>query len=122
MHKHGKILIVDDEKITLKNLEHVMKKEGYDVVGTDRGPHALKLLEEQYFDVVLTDMKMEKVDGMQILERCHELHPDTEVIVITGYATLGSAVDTMKKGAFYYISKPFKLDMVRKVVHEAIEK
>jgi DNA-binding NtrC family response regulator len=122
MHKNGKILIIDDEKITLKNLEHVMKKEGYDVIGTDRGPHALKLLEEQHFDVVLTDLKMEKVDGMQILKRCHELHPDTEVIMITGYASLGSAVDTMKKGAFYYISKPFKLDVVRKVVEEAIVK
>ena len=122
MHKYGKILIVDDEKITLKNLEHVMKKEGYEVFGTDRGPHALNLLEEQYFDVVLTDFKMEKVDGIQILKRCRELHPDTEVIMITGYATLGSAVDAMKQGAFYYISKPFKLDAVRKVVAEAIEK
>jgi DNA-binding NtrC family response regulator len=122
MHKNGKILIIDDEKITLKNLEHVMKKEGYDVVGTDRGPHALKLIEEEHFDVVLTDLKMEKVDGMQILKRCHEVHPDTEVIMITGYASLGSAVDTMKQGAFYYISKPFKLDVVRKVVEEAVEK
>jgi DNA-binding NtrC family response regulator len=122
MQKNGKILIVEDEKIALKNLEHVMKKEGYEVVGTERGPTALKLLEEQQFDVVLTDLKMEKVDGMQILKRCRELHPDTEVIMITGYATLGSAVDTMKLGAFYYIAKPFKLDVVRKVVKEAIEK
>jgi len=122
MHKSGKILLVDDEKITLKNLEHVMKKEGYDVTATDRGTHALKLLEEQYFDVVLTDLKMEKVDGLQLLKSCQELHPDTEVIMITGYASLGSAVDTMKKGAFYYIAKPFKLDLVRKVVQEAIEK
>jgi DNA-binding NtrC family response regulator len=122
MHKYGKILIVDDEKITLRNLVHVMKKEGYEVVGSDRGPDALKLLEEQHFDVVLTDFKMEKVDGRQILKRCRELHPDTEVIMVTGYATLGSAVDAMKQGAFYYISKPFKLDAVRKVVGEAIEK
>jgi DNA-binding NtrC family response regulator len=122
MQKTGKILIVDDEKITLKNLEHVMKKEGYEVVGTDRGPTALKFLEEKQFDVVLTDLKMEKVDGMQILKRCHELQPDTEVIMITGYATLGSAVDTMKQGAFHYIAKPFKLDLVRKAVEEAIEK
>jgi DNA-binding NtrC family response regulator len=59
---------------------------------------------------------------MQILKRCHELYPDTEVIMITGYATLETAVETMKHGAFYYISKPFKLDEVRKVVREAIEK
>ena len=122
MQQNAKILIVDDEKIALKNLEHVMKKEGYTVVATQSGQNALKLLEEQSFEVVLTDLRMEKVDGMQILKRCHELYPDTEVIMITGFATLETAVETMKQGAFYYISKPFKLDEVRKVVKEAIEK
>jgi DNA-binding NtrC family response regulator len=122
MKNHAKILIVDDEKIALKNLEHVMKKEGYEVVATQSGQNALKLLDEQRFDVVLTDLRMEKVDGMQILKRCHELYSDTEVIMITGYATLESAVKAMKHGAFYYIAKPFKLDEVRKVVREAFEK
>ena len=122
MQQNARILIVDDEKIALKNLEHVMKKEGYIVVATQSGQNALKLLEEQSFEVVLTDLRMEKVDGMQILKRCHELYPDTEVIMITGFATLETAVETMKQGAFYYISKPFKLDEVRKVVKEAIEK
>jgi signal transduction histidine kinase len=118
----AKILIVDDEKITLKNLEHVMKKEGYEVVGTESGQNALKLLDEYQFDVVLTDLSMEKVDGTQILKRCRELYPGTEVIMITGHATLESAIQTMKQGAFYYIAKPFKLDEVRKVVKEAVEK
>ncbi len=122
MQQNAKILIIDDEKIALRNLEHVMKKEGYTVVSTQSGQNALKLLEEQSFDVVLTDLRMEKVDGMQILKRCHELYPDTEVIMITGFATLETAVETMKHGAFYYISKPFKLDEVRKVVKEAVEK
>jgi len=118
----AKILIVDDEKVALKNLEHVMRKEGYEVTGTESGPIALRLLEEQQFDVVLTDLRMEKVDGMQILKKCRELYPDTEVVIITGYATLESAVDTMKHGAFYYVAKPFKLEEVRKVVKEAVEK
>jgi len=122
MQNGAKILIVDDEKIALRNLEHVMQKEGYAVAATQSGQNALKLLEEQQFDVVLTDLKMEKVDGMQILKRCRELSPDTEVIMITGFATLESAVNTMKHGAFYYIAKPFKLDEVRKVVREAVEK
>jgi DNA-binding NtrC family response regulator len=65
---------------------------------------------------------MEKVDGLQILKRSRELHPDTEVVMITGFATLQSAVDAMKHGAFYYIAKPFKLDEVRKVVKEAVHK
>ncbi len=117
-----KILIVDDERVALKNLEHVIKKEGYEVVGTESGPNALKLIEEQRFDVVLTDLRMEKVDGMQILKKCREINPDAEIIMITGYATLESAVEAMKKGAFHYIAKPFKLDLVRKVVQEAVEK
>jgi len=117
-----KILVVDDEKVALKNLEHIMKKEGYEVVGTQSGQNALKLLREQSFDLVLTDLRMEKVDGIQILQKCRELCPDTEVIMITGFATLESAVETMKHGAFYYIAKPFKLDEVRKVVKEALEK
>ncbi len=122
MQDNARVLVIDDEKIALKNLEHVMKKEGYEVTSTQSGQNALKLLDGKQFDVVLTDLRMEKVDGMQILKRCRELYPDTEVIMITGYATLQSAVDTMKYGAFYYISKPFKLDEVRKVVKEAIEK
>jgi DNA-binding NtrC family response regulator len=122
MQGTAKILIVDDEKVALKNLEHVMRKEGYEVNGTESGPIALRLLEEQQFDVVLTDLRMEKVDGMQILKKCRELYPDTEVVIITGYATLESAVDTMKHGAFYYVAKPFKLEEVRKVVKEAVEK
>ena len=122
MENTGKILVIDDERIALRNLEHVMKKEGYDVTATQSGANALKLLEEGRFDVVLTDLRMEKVDGMQILNRARELHPDTEVIMITGYATLDSAIDAMKNGAFYYIAKPFKLEEVRKVVNEAVQK
>jgi len=118
----GKLLIVDDEKIAVKNLEHVLKKEGYEVTATQSGANALSHLDKQQFDVVLTDLRMEKVDGLQILKKCRESWPDTEVILITGFATLESAVDAMKQGAFYYIAKPFRLDEVRKVVAEAMEK
>jgi DNA-binding NtrC family response regulator len=122
MQGSAKLLIIDDERIALRNLEHIMKKEGYDVTGTQSGPNALKLLDEQRFDVVLTDLRMEKVDGMQILKKARELYPDAEVIMITGYAALDSAIDAMKQGAFYYIAKPFKLEEVRKVVREAVHK
>jgi DNA-binding NtrC family response regulator len=122
MQNHIKILVVDDERIAVKNLEHILKKEGYTVIGTESSSNALKLLEERQFDVVLTDLRMEKIDGLHILKKCHDLQPDTEVIMITGYATLESAVEAMKKGAFHYIAKPFKLDLVRNVVKEAVEK
>ena len=118
----GKLLIVDDEKVAVKNLEHVMKKEGYEVTATQSGANAMAHMDKLQFDVVLTDLRMEKVDGLQILEKCRKDWPDTEVILITGYATLESAVNAMKQGAFNYIAKPFRLDEVRKVVAEAMEK
>jgi len=122
MQNKGKLLIVEDEKIALKNLVHVLKKDGYDVTGAQSGAAALVLIESQSFDVVLTDLKMEKVDGMQVLKKCRERNSETEVIVITGYATPESAVEAMKRGAFYYIAKPFRLEEVRQVVGEAMEK
>ncbi|MBU0729682.1 MAG: sigma-54 dependent transcriptional regulator [Proteobacteria bacterium] len=122
MKEESRILIVDDEKIALNNLSHILTKEGYAVTATQSGPGAIKYLESEEFDLVLTDLKMEKVDGMQILKRSRELHPDTEVIMITGYATVDSAIDAMKAGAYHYIAKPYKLDEVRKVVKESLEK
>ncbi|MEW5768302.1 MAG: sigma-54 dependent transcriptional regulator [bacterium] len=122
MNNKARLLIVDDERIALENLEHVMKKEGYETITTQSGPQALRLLEEQEFEVVLTDLRMKKVDGMQILKRCRELYPDTEVIMITAYATVDSGVQAMKRGAYYYIAKPFNLDEVRGIVREAVEK
>lgn len=122
MTNSGRVLIVEDEQAALKNLQHVMKKEGYDVTGTLSGTHAIELLEEREFDLVLTDLRMEKVDGIKVLERTKQLHPETEVILITAYASIPSAVETMKKGAFDYIDKPFRLDDVRKVVSSAIER
>jgi DNA-binding NtrC family response regulator len=116
------ILIIDDEAIALQNLMHVLKKEGYSILGTQSSTEALELLTRERFDLVLTDLKMEKVDGMQILSRTREMHPDTEVIMITGYATLETAIEAMKLGAYHYIAKPFKLEEVRKVVKEALEK
>lgn len=122
MTNNGRVLIVEDEQAALKNLQHVMKKEGYDVTGTLSGTHAIELLEDREFDLVLTDLRMEKVDGIKVLERAKQLHPETEVILITAYASIPSAVETMKKGAYDYIDKPFKLDDVRKIVSSAIER
>ncbi|MEO5362764.1 MAG: sigma-54 dependent transcriptional regulator [Magnetococcus sp. DMHC-8] len=118
----ARLLIVDDEKIAVKNLEYVMCKEGYEVTTALSGPGALRLLEQQTFDVVLTDLRMEKVDGMGILDVCRRCHPQTEVILITGFSTLASAVEAVKQGAFSYIAKPYRLDEVRQVTAEAVEK
>jgi DNA-binding NtrC family response regulator len=118
----ARLLIVDDEEIALGNLQHVMEKEGYQVTATQSGAAAVALLETQGFDVVLTDLRMEGVDGMDVLKTSRERQPEAEVIFITGFATAESAVQALKHGAFYYIAKPFRLDEVRKVVAEALAK
>jgi DNA-binding NtrC family response regulator len=118
----GKLLIVDDDKVALKNLEQVMKKAGHAVVATQSGGNALALLEKQPFDVVLSELRMDKVDGMQILKRCRDNHPDTEVILISGHATLASAVEAMKQGAFYYLAKPCRAEEMEERVGGALEK
>lgn len=116
------ILVVDDEDLARKNLEHVLSREGYDVVSVNSGGKALDLLQERNFDLVLTDLRMEKVDGMEVLRKSRELQPYTEVIMITGYATVGTAVRSMKEGAYHYVAKPYKIDEVRAVVREALIK
>ncbi|MFZ2087975.1 MAG: sigma-54 dependent transcriptional regulator [Desulfobaccales bacterium] len=120
--KPGKILIVEDEFIARENLEHILRKEGYQTVALDSGVKALKELEKTEFDLVMTDLRMQQVDGMQVLERTRELHPDTEVIMITGYATVSTAVEAMQKGAYHYLAKPYKIDEVRILVRQALER
>ena len=122
MDTNQKILVVDDEAVALNNLTYVLKKEGYDIKSTQSGPQALKYIEQEEFSLLLTDLRMEKVDGMRLLQRTKELYPDSEVIMITGYATIDSAIEAMKSGAYHYVAKPYKLDEVRKVVKEALEK
>ena len=122
MGNGSKLLIVDDEKLTVENLEYFMSKEGYKVISASSGSEALKILEKEDVDVVLTDLRMQGIDGMGVLGKCKELYPESEVIIITAYASLPSAIETMKMGAYYYIAKPFKMDEVKKVVKEAVEK
>jgi DNA-binding NtrC family response regulator len=121
MKKH-KILIVDDEPIARENLEHVLRKEGYDIVSVDSGVNALKKLANTEFDLVLTDLKMKHIDGMEVLTRTREQCPDTEVIMITAYATISTAIEAMRKGAYHYIPKPYKIDEARMIVKRALEK
>jgi len=116
------ILIVEDEDIARKNLEHILDKMGYRVKSVNSGNRAVELLESVHFDLVLTDLKMKDVDGMEVLRKTKELQPYTEVIMITGYATVDTSVQAMLDGAYYYIAKPFKIDELRKIAQEALLK
>lgn len=120
--KKSVILVVEDEDIARKNLEHILVKTGYDVVSVNNGNKAIDLLQSQNFDLVITDLKMEKVDGMQVLHKTKELQPYTEVIMITGYATIETSVQAMHNGAYYYIAKPYKIEEVRHITKQALLK
>jgi len=116
------ILIVEDEDIARKNIEHILEKMGYKVISVSEGIRAVELLESVNFDLVITDLKMKKMDGMDVLRKTKELQPYTEVIMITGFATVDSSVQAMREGAYYYIAKPYKIDEVRQITKEALLK
>jgi ATP-dependent Lon protease len=116
------ILVVDDEKMTRKNLSHLLTKEGYEVDTAASGVEALEKLEKNRFDLVITDLKMDKIDGLALLDSIKKNSPGTEVIIITGYATVLTAVDAIKRGSFHFIAKPLKLDEIRSTVKKALLK
>jgi DNA-binding NtrC family response regulator len=115
------ILIIDDEPIALSNMSHVLEREGYKVTACENGESGLAAMQSTEFDIVLTDLRMPGIDGMDVLRHIRESIPDLPVIMITGQATLDSAVDAMKAGAFHYIAKPFRLNEAREVVRSALE-
>jgi DNA-binding NtrC family response regulator len=119
--KPAHVLLIDDEAIALANLAHVLEREGYAVTACKDGECGLAALAKGEFDLVLTDLKMPGLDGMEVLRRTRAEHPDVPVIMITGYASLDSAVEAMKAGAFHYLAKPFRLAEAREVVRSALE-
>lgn len=110
------VLVVDDEDIARANLEHVLKKEGYRVRGASNGLEALEEVRRWEFDLIVTDLKMERMDGMQLLDAARRLSPSTQVVMVTGFATVDSAVQAMRQGAAYYLAKPVNLDELRATV------
>ena len=117
-----RILVVDDERSMRDLLSITLEKEGYDVLTAAGGQPAIEALHRESVDVVITDLRMPKVDGLQVLRVAKEISPDTAVIVITAMASTETAVEAMKLGAYDYITKPFKLDEVNLIVRNALER
>ncbi len=113
------ILILDDEPIVSKRLKPSLEKKGYEVETFTRSADALKRVKERRFNIVVTDLKMEGVDGMQFLTEVKENYPETEVIVITGFATMATAKESFTKGVFDFLAKPFKLGEIAEVIAKA---
>ena len=121
-HASMRLLVVDDERSMREFLEILLKREGYDVQTAQNGARALELFEEDPFDIVLTDMKMPGMGGLEVLENVKRLRPAAEVIVFTAYQTIENAIQAIQKGAYHYIAKPFKNEELKLTIRKCVEK
>ncbi len=116
-----KILVVDDEPIIRENLERILSEENYEVRSVALGKDALNILEETEMDVLLLDLNLPDINGLEVLKEAKKLDSELMVIIITGYASVESAVKAIKLGAYDYIKKPFKADVIKLIVRLAFE-
>jgi len=116
------ILVVDDEAIARDNLAHVLQKSGYQVLLAADGNEAVSIMESQEVDLVITDLRMKGRDGMDVLVETKRLWPAAEVLVVTGYASLDTAIEAMKKGAYHYLAKPLNVKELHAIVLKALER
>jgi DNA-binding NtrC family response regulator len=116
------ILILDDEPIVSKRLKPSLEKKGYEVETFTASLDALQRTRERRFDIVITDLKMDGMDGLEFLTEVKKQSPDTEVIVITGFATMETAKESFNKGIFDFLAKPFKLGEISDVIQRAESK
>ena len=119
MSRPWELLILDDEPLVGQRLKPALTKEGYRVEVYTDPRQAIARLEEKQFDIVVTDIRMEELDGLQVLEDVLQKSPSTKVIMITGYATLEMAQESVKKGAFDFIAKPFRIGKMRETIQKA---
>jgi DNA-binding NtrC family response regulator len=113
------IMVVDDEAIVGKRLKPTLERDGYEVETFGDGTSALDRIGQKDFNIIVTDVRMDDVDGMQILEHVKRHSPRTKVIIITGYATVDLAREALVKGAFDFIAKPFKPADLRVIIEKA---
>jgi DNA-binding NtrC family response regulator len=117
-----KILVVDDEKNILLTVRHALEPQGYGVSTAATGEEALRLLEEQDFDLMLLDLKLPGIDGMSVLKQSSEKRPNVPVVIISAYGTVGNAVETMKLGAIDFLEKPFSPEELRETVRRILSR
>jgi DNA-binding NtrC family response regulator len=119
MNNKLRIMVVDDEPIVGKRLKRLFEKAGYDVETFTESSTAAEKIEKSHFDIIITDLKMEVVDGIKILEIAKKKNPDTQVIIITGYSRRYTSSEAIDKGALEFITKPFRIDDLKKAVQKA---
>jgi DNA-binding NtrC family response regulator len=117
-----RILIVDDDKKLLSVLKGLLGEDNHEVIACDNGLDAIQKCREEKFDLVITDLMMPGASGLEVLKETRKIYPDTLVILITGFASLESAIQAIREGAYDYIAKPFKLEEIKIVVRNAWER
>ena len=117
---HSSILVVDDDREMRQLLQDTLEEDHYRVVAASDGQEALKRMESEKFPVVVTDLRMKGMDGLGLLEQVVQKHPESNLIIMTGFGTVESAVDAMKHGAFHYLTKPVKTDELLVTVQKAL--
>ena len=116
------ILLVDDDILILKTLSQALKNKGYNVTVKNSGEEALQILEEKNFNLIITDLVMELVDGLEVLKKAKEIAPETVVIILTGYGDINTAIEALRSSADDYLLKPCKLDEIYFKVSSLLEK
>ncbi|MCK4695623.1 MAG: sigma-54-dependent Fis family transcriptional regulator, partial [Candidatus Cloacimonetes bacterium] len=122
MDKNINILVIDDDKYIRDACRQILNRNQYNVFEAEDGYKGLELLKKQDFDIIILDLKMPGIDGMNVLKRIMKDYPDIVVIVITGFATVESAVEAMKIGANDFLPKPFSPDELRVIINRVAEK
>jgi two-component system, OmpR family, phosphate regulon sensor histidine kinase PhoR len=115
------ILVIDDEERVREGCRKVLARDGYEVTIAESGEVGLNLIERQHYDIILLDLMMPSLSGFDVLAHVKTLHPDTVIIVISGYATVENSIEAMKRGAFDFIPKPFSPEQLRVITKKAIE-
>jgi len=115
-----KILVVDDEFNSRTLMAQILQDEGNNVDTAENGISALKTLENEFFNVLITDIRMPVMDGIELFHKVKELYPHMPVILFTAYGTIDSAVKALKEGAFYYLEKPVNYDLLKHAVKQAL--
>jgi len=118
----GKILVVEDQDAMRESLVIAFRDEGYQVAGVSSGEEAIQRLDNNVYDLVVTDLKMKKVDGLEVLKAVKSANPSTEVVLITAYGTISTAVQAIRDGAYDYVTKPFRHQEILRVAKKALEK
>lgn len=116
----AQILIMEDDLHVARGLKMILDEEGYDVDLRDTGYGALDAIGQHHYDLLMADLRLPDIDGMQVIKRVRQSNPDTGVIVMTGYATSALAVDALKMGAKDFIAKPFTEDQIKTAINEAL--